>query len=403
MLEQYYAINKAIGVSINAGSDGTVAISACSVVIQNKQLSFEKKITDLLKTEDLTKHFPVNMPLALNLSGKGILHKQIEKTEEINAANFSKVLPNANPDDFYIQNFISGDQSFVSVIRKADADKWINELTQSGFVPLMLSLGPFPVQNIISQLNIYDSQVIFNGNIIQRDNQSNWISYHYDPSALSPFALKVELENIDEKLIVPYASAFQLVLASKLDVTKAHVESLEKAFIQKISGNKLKVNAFVILAVFFILLLVNFIFFSWLDSSNSQLAARVSRSAQSTTDVDSINKQIKQKEGLLHNLGWEAGINKSALIDQIAVMLPPELTWKEVAIDPIDLPSTRIQKSLVFYNRQIRVTGNSQKIIPVNEWIARIKTKAWVKNVQLENYTFNNELDNGQFTITINY
>jgi Tfp pilus assembly protein PilN len=129
----------------------------------------------------------------------------------------------------------------------------------------------------------------------------------------------------------------------------------------------------------------------------------VSRSTQSNVDIQTINDQLKQKEKLLRDLGWENGINKSALVDQLASLLPEEVTWNNISVDPIDAVSSRTQKSLIFFDRQIRVTGTSEKIIPVNEWIARVKTKPWVKNVQMDSYTFNSELNTGQFTVIINY
>jgi hypothetical protein len=403
MLEKYYRINQAAGVSIHINNDGSLAVSTCLVTVQDNQLEIGKKAPDLKAIDELKTQLPAKSYIALNLSGKGILHKKIDKIIEVNQNNFNLILPNGNPADFYIQNFISGEHSFVSIIRKADADKWISGLEAMGFIPLMLSLGPFPVQNIISQLNVYDQEITFNGNVIQRDEQSDWKSYRYEEAALSPFALKVELENIHETLVAPYAAAFQLVLASKLDAIHADVSTLEGTFNQKLADNKLKVQGFMTLAVLFVLLLINFVLFSWLGSSNTQLAAQASRTAQSTTDIQGISDTIKQKEGLLHILGWEGGINKSALIDQVAAMLPHELIWREVAVDPIDLNSSRAQKSLVFYTREIRIVGNSEKIIPVNEWIARVKTKSWVKNIQLDSYTYNGELNTGQFTITINY
>jgi len=403
MLEKYYRVKQATGVSIQISNNGSLAVSACLVTVQDNKLDIAKKIPGVSTIGELKTQLPAKTHIALNLSGKGILHKRIDKVNEVNQNNFNLILPNGNPADFYIQHFISGDHSFVSVIRRVDADKWISEIEALGFIPLMLSLGPFPVQNIISQLNVYDEEVIFNGNIIRRDEQSNWTSYRYDDGALSSFALKVELEIIAETLLVPYAAAFQLILASQLDAIHAGVPTLETVFNEKLADNKLKVQGFMVLAVLFALLLINFVLFSWLGSSNSELSAQVSRTAQSTTDIQGISDIIKQKEGLLHILGWEEGINKSALVDQVAAMLPRELSWKEVAIDPIDLNNTRAQKSLTFYNRIIRIIGNSEKIIPVNEWIARVKTKKWVKNIQLDSYAYNSELNTGQFTITINY
>jgi len=403
MLDQYFRINEATGVCISIGQDGVIAVNACSVSIHNDKLDFDKKLTDISSIEELSKDLPAKTIIALNLSGKGVLQKQLEKVQEIDQNNFSKILLNANIEDFYVQNFTSGDQSFVSVIRKTEADKWISQLTTAGFAPLMLSLGPFPVQNILQQLNIYSNEVIFYGYTIQRNDQLEWVSCQYNESVISEFALKVESESIDEKLLISYAAAFQLVLANKIELIEAGVPALKIKLKQLLDDKKLKVQTSLILCVFFVLLLANFFWFSWLNSNNAKLADQVSRSVQSTEDIQKINDDVQQKETLLKVLGWEGSINKAALIDQVASLLPREITWKEAAIDPIDIPESRTQKYVVFTNGKIRIVGNSKKIIPVNEWIARIKTKSWVKNVQLDSYTFDSELNTGQFIILIDY
>lgn len=403
MLEQYFRVNEVAGVHIGLNQDGTVMIHSCKVTANGNQLTIDKKVPGIDSLEQLKKHYDPKTPIALVLSGKGILQRQTEKTEEINPGNFTKILPNATFDDFYIQNFISGYRSFVSVIRKTEADKWIGQLTNAGFIPLSISLGPFAVQNVIPQLNLYEKDIIFSGNIIQRNEDGNWINVIYDPDSSAPFALKIDNESIPEKFLIPYAAAFQVVLASKIDPVQAEVEVLGTAFKDQLTFIKLKVTGFLILSVFFVLLLVNFLLFSWLNTSNTRLSKQVSRYAQSTTDIQQVSEQIKQNETLLKTLGWEGNINKSVLIDQLAALLPPDVAWKEAAVDPIDISASRVRKSVVFYNRRIRITGTSAKIIPVNEWIARIKTRPWIKNVQLDNYTFNTELNTGQFNIVIDY
>jgi Tfp pilus assembly protein PilN len=403
MLEPYYRINQAAGVCINLLKDGTLDIGCCSIMARGNQLDIAQKLSGIPAVEGLTKHLRAKTPIVLNLSGKGILHKQIEKTETIDQANFNKILPNANVDDFYIQHFISGDASFVSVIRKSEADRWINQFRQQGLVPLSLSLGPFPAEHIFPQLNVYGGEIRFDGHIIGRNEQAHWTSYRYDETALAPFALKAESEGIDEKLVIPYAAAFQLILAAKLDIIQADVPSLTKELSGKLSDHKLRVNGFLMLIVCFVLLLVNLVIFSWLDSSNTRLASQVSRFVQRTSNSQDIDEQVKKKEALLQSLGWDGGINKSALIDQLASLMPEEISLKEIAINPVDLNSSRAQRALVFFDRKICIAGTSGEIIPVNEWMARIKTKPWAKNVQLESYTYNNELNRGQFTLTLNY
>jgi hypothetical protein len=403
ILAKYYNIDQVAGIAIGIQKDGSVHIDACQIIVKSRELHFEKKITDIKAVDELPSHLDTKVPLGLNLSGRGILYKQIAHTAEINANNFSSILPNANIDDFYVQQFHSGDQTFVSVIRKTDADKWLDLLAQEGFKVLMLSLGPFPVQHIISQLNVYGEEVIFNGNRISRDESLAWTGYRYDPLLEAPFPLKIEVEPVDQKLIIPYAAAFQIVLSEKLDPIKGDILSLESNFQEVISEKRLKVLGGGVVAVFFMALLLNFLALSWLNTDNIRLEAQVSRSARSSTDMQSMNDQLKEKEMLLRDLGWDGGINKSRMIDQLAALLPAEITWSELTLNPLDDLGGRNQKELHFFDRRIRIIGSSAQIIPVNEWIARIKTKAWVKTVQLENYTYNGELNTGQFSVIVDY
>ena len=189
MLEKYHAINQAVGIAINIQKDGGALIDCCQVIVEGKQLSFEKKETGIA-TAEIRKIFGTGLPVAVNLRGRGVLYKKIEKVDEINQSNFSDVLPNAVMADFYVQHFVSGTFSFVAVIRKAEADKWIGVIREAGLVPLMLSLGPFPVEYILPQLNVYDDDIRFDGHSISRDAKKNWINYRVDEVVSEPFVFK---------------------------------------------------------------------------------------------------------------------------------------------------------------------------------------------------------------------
>jgi Tfp pilus assembly protein PilN len=267
----------------------------------------------------------------------------------------------------------------------------------------MLSLGPFPVQHILSQLNIYGEEVIFNGNRIERDEELHWKTFRQEEFAKAPFPLKIDNEAIEQELVMPYAAAFQLVLSARLDIIQARVPGVQVRLEKFLSDKKFKAHGFLILLACFLLLLINIIIFSSMNSDNHRLSVQVSSSAQNTSDVQGVKDDIGQKEALLRNLGWEGGVRKSILIDQIASLLPPGISWKEIAVDQIDRLESRAQRSLQFSRQKIEVKGISPQIIPVNEWIARIKTLHWVKGIQLESYTYNNELNTGQFILTVIY
>ena len=403
MFEKYYRINQAVGLNIIIGAGDSCVLDACMLKLEGRLLAIESKVTDMSGLDAIQTHFPAKSALALSFHGKGILHKKVEKMENIDRNNFSKVLPNGNINDFYIQNFVSNDYSFVSLIRKSEADKWIAEISKLGFDVMMASLGPFSVQNIMPQVNIYGDEIIFNGHIIHRDENNAWINYNFDNMALAGYPLKIESEPINEKLLIPYAAAFQLILSSKIDATIADVELLANNLRSKLERKRIKVRSFAILCCFLLLLLVNFGVLTQLNSLNTRLANQLTSSSQNEDEINQLGNKVKSGQKLLDDLGWDGGINKTALIDQAAALLPQQITLHEISINPVDQAANRVRKTITFSKRIMRITGESQNILPVNEWIARLKTKKWLRNIQLESYKYQQEKNTGEFVILINY
>lgn len=400
-LDPYYRISKVTGLNVQLGGDGQL-ISLCSVEASGNQLDIIKKKTDITALTQLREVLPAKTVIALNLSGKGILQRRIDRAEAIDAGIFSAILPNAKLEEFYVQNFISGEYSFVSVVRKSEADRWISGLGELGFEPLLLSLGVFPVEQILPQLNIYESETVIAGFLVERNGKGEWVDVR--PTDTEPqFAFKLGSEKIDPRFLLPYAAAFQLVMVNQLDAIAAEAEGLDQNLESRLAEQKLKVQGALVLAAIFILLLANFILLSWLNSANAALSEQVGKFAQTSNNEQEIAGRIKEKEALLHTLGWDGGVNKSVLIDQVASLLPPEVKLREIAVNPVDIAGSRLQKSAVFYDRKLVISGNSEKIIPVNEWIARIESRAWVKHIRLENFSYDNELNAGRFTVSIDY
>jgi Tfp pilus assembly protein PilN len=403
MLKPYFRINEVCGVNMIIALDGSLLINACIIKTSGNQLEIEKKIIGLTSLKQLKTALPSKVIISLNMVGKGILIKQIDDSVRIDADNFSKILPNANSDEFYVQQFISGGKSFVSLIRRTEAEKWLQEFINLDLEVLSLSLGPFTVQHVLPQLNFYAERIIFDGHEIHRNEQADWVSYRYAVENRSTFPIKLETEKIDEKLLLPYATAFQLILIDDLPGTNANVPQLQTKLKAALSEKKITVITLLVLGALFALLLGNFVLFTHYNSINEQLALRAGETARNVTDVNKLNTDIKHSEDLLDSLGWDGGINKAIYIDRIAQLLPPEVTWKDVVVNPVDGSMQKGSKSPHFLNRKIKVTGYSQKIMLVNEWMGRLKSLSWVKNVELQNYTFSNEENTGQFTAIINY
>ncbi|MGV8879638.1 MAG: hypothetical protein ACOH2A_11470 [Sphingobacteriaceae bacterium] len=403
MIKTFFQVDTAIGVSVHLNADGTLEIQACKVALINKLLNFEQKLTGLKSLQELAYHFPENAAVSINLNGKGILHKQVAHTGEINATSFSKILPNASISDFYVQHFLSGTTSFVSVVRIAEANQLLKQFRDHGFEPLQLSLGAFPIETILPQLNVYNGSLVFAGYHAERNEAGEWLSCRYQPGIVAAFPFKIEQELIEEKLLTAYAGAFQFLFGDRLEIIQAVVPELDASYKKLRAVKKVKAAGMMVLGILFSMLLINFLAFFYLDSANSKLAAQVTRSAQSRLDFGQTESQIKTKEDILTGLGWDGGVDKAFILDQLAASLPPEITWEVVSLNPVDLTAGRNLRTLIFADRQIHITGFAGGMLPVNEWMAGLKGKSWLKSVQLESYILRQEDQRGQFLITIKY
>ncbi|AMR33707.1 hypothetical protein A0256_20860 [Mucilaginibacter sp. PAMC 26640] len=403
MLAQYWRINKATGIHLHLASDGKPVVALCSLALDKDKLDFMQKIPLLDDPENFSRSNISPKAAALLITGKGVLIRQVEKLGVIDQSNFSGILTNADINDFYVQNFVSGERSYLAMIRKSEADKWIALFAGKGYDLLQLSLGPFAAEHILSQLNIYDGSYTFSGHMIQRGEDNVWLSYNYAAGTPSPFFIKAEDEPLEETLILAYAAAFQLVLSEQLYSISANSAELESRLRGKLLENKFRVKFALMLGVAFLVLFINFFVFFSLNEANEQLAVQVGRTTQNSTDAENINDAISQKEMLLKELGWGQLTNKTILIDQLAQLLPPEVSWESASIDPPDALALKTQRTVRFTSMRMVVTGKSASIIPVNEWVARAKSRHWVKNIQLDAYLFDNDAQTGKFTVTIDY
>ncbi|PTQ92459.1 hypothetical protein C8P68_11259 [Mucilaginibacter yixingensis] len=404
MLEQYYRLNEVVGVSILLKPDGSLVIDACQIVIKKNELSFEQKLTNVASLAALAKKLPAKIPVSLNLTGAGIITKQLEQAEEITESNFSLVLPNARWEDYYIQQIHSGTQLFVSLIRKEKADQWLEQFKANELNLLMLSLDGLPILHIAAQLNLYDHDFEINGHHIKRNEKQEWIAYKKQPITPLTFALKVGNEPLPQELVLPYAAAFQLAMNDRLQAAAVQSSPLDQPLAVTIENRKVKAQGTVVLLCFFVLLLVNFFVFNAKNSANIQLSGKIGALAQATTGRDTLEKRIAEMEAEIRGLGIEQPlVRKSVLIDQLASLLPESIKLTDMAVNPTDDAAGRINKTIVFSNHLIKISGTSAQIIPVNEWMARIKTHAWVKEVQMLNYSYNHEKNTGVFTIAISF
>ncbi|MBE9585993.1 hypothetical protein IM792_16180 [Mucilaginibacter sp. JRF] len=403
MLDRLYRLDSVVGLQMHIQPDGSLKLSACRIRIKGSALEIEKKWPSLTSVKSLQDELPKGTVLALNISGKGILTKVVEQVSEDTAPDLSAILPGAAAADYYRQDFRSGSRVFVSLSRKKDIEQVIGQLRLGGLKLLSVSLGAFVMDQVLPQLNHYGGPLIFDGHQVMLEGKELWTAYRYEEDQQAATPLKIETEKLDERLLLPYAAAFQLALHDRLSLIGVDIDSIADTRERYLQTKKVKAQGMIILSIFFVLLLANFMIFSQLNSENQQLEEQVRLLQQNSGDVKLQQNKIREQENLLREVGWNGPRLKSGMIDQLCALLPSGVVLNAIEINPVDQKKTRELKSTFFADHQIVVRGNADRVINVNEWLALITTLKWVKKAELETYKVDPENGQGQFQIIINY
>ncbi len=396
-------ISNCLGLELVIDPDGEATFNALSIKVEGKSLTFEKKAAGLTSLESVRTAFPDEPFSALIINGKGVLHKKIAKVSVLDEKIMGQILPNANLSDFYIQNFESGESSFVSLMRKSDADTWIARLRASGFKLLSLSFGPFSVQQVYMQLNLDQRETIFGGYRIQRDDDGCWLDWTVSSTGPATFPIKVEDELLDENILIAYGAAFQLLYFTKLNPVIAATGALEEARVTLSGNKKLQAAGLALLSIFFSLLLINFIVFSYYASQVDKISLISRNTIQERGQAQAKLNELSLDIALLDSIGYNGGLSEAQMTDQLAGNLPAGVSWRTFAISPPDEIRARNEKKLVFSDRHIHIQGECKEVGQVNTWIENARKIPWVRSIVMENYTINQESGKGEFIMLVRY
>jgi Tfp pilus assembly protein PilN len=402
MLSSLTQINACTGVSILLSGKG-IRVSALGVLRNGKQLDLTKKIKNKPDLASVMAELPARSVVSLNITGKGVLHKEVEGSPDGGTELFARLMPGADPEAFYFQRFTSGDHTFISIIRKADTDPYIQQLTEKGFQVIMLSIGAFSINPVLEQLNQYGEEFIFDGHEVTFNEQKQWKSYRFKEESRNKFPVKLGIDEIDEQLLLPYAAAFQAILYDQVDVVEANADAVHAQMEDLRQIGLLKRKSVVVMVLAFILLFANTLFLMQLNTDNGRLQDELSLHSTQASDVSALAGKTAKTEELVKAIGYSKAPSKAVILDEVTALMPPEIRLSLIELNPAAGRRSSNTSAQVFSDRRLVISGTCTSILPVNEWLARIRSLKWASQAGLRDYGLSNEEENGAFTIIINF
>lgn len=359
----------------------------------NKQINVIDEKTSIESIENLKEVVSVKNPVCIVVNGKGIISKKIlSSQDESDETIIQKVLPNAIPADFYMRIYhTEKNYIFVSLIRRAILENIIRTFTEHKIFVVEAFWGPFVVNAIIPLLgNQEDDLVSGNYKFTTKDNTLTEFSPNDNLQSKNEY-FSIGTEKIKASSLISLSGLIYHFFDNDgvntsgvpiiIDTKKEYIYS--RLFIKTLWTS---------LIIIFVSLLINFFLFDYYNKERQNLSAKTALFSDLIINQDTLNKELLEKQSLLEKSGFLSSSKISFYADRIAATMTEGLALTKLSIFPAEKikDENNEEDSFEFKSDNISITGTSTGSIYLNEWMKKIKTFEWIKDVTIKSYNQDN-------------
>lgn len=399
-IKEKYRLNTCIGISLRQEFDG-LSFRCCKVSLEKESLDIEDTWS-LSDWEQLTNTKYQDIPVVLHLDAKQILIKETA-VSNLDEDGLKSIFPSYDTARFYHAGLQGESKQWIAFVRKDYIMELVGQFQSLGYPIIKVFIGPFVLDTVLGQINSYTDEYSFDGHLIAVGENKKWLRYQSGKEYENRFALKIGNHPIKPQYLTAYAIAFSTLMADYVPEYGLLIPEIEEQRQNWLQKQKFKVNLVVLVAVFFLLLLINTFLFSHYYQENMSLEGRVSNQQSTVKDLGKLEGGIKDDEQLLAELGWNGGVSKAWLLDQIGYSIRQftQISLSQVQVNP---QSKGLGNSVIQQADQIVIKGNSPTLEILNLWLRELKNNPWILKVSIEEYG-NKQQDEtlDAFTIKINY
>jgi hypothetical protein len=397
-------IHQATGIEICYLPEGEITINITTVKLVKNNVVKVNDHNFLSNLNELRKKISIEIPIALVISGKGVLFKQIAVTE-IPPNPIEAVLPTANPAEFYVEITRANNNAFVSVIRKEPLDRLLLELKDAGFKLLSVSLCGFKVlSSILPLLEPENNWILTTYFKISKDKDNYLAGVTTAPFNKNTYE-KIEYNIGDQYIysssLLSFSAAASLV-AEPLDISPSFkVQTIQKERESFIYFKWYKAAVWGTLTSSFLLLFANFLIYNYYFTNNKEFELSHSLSNTEEEKKANLTKIINQKEAFMVRGGLTNHSRLSLLADRVASMVTESMILTSMKLNPVYSNDFTNDEITTFKKDTIEVTGICDDPTELSVFTENLKTGTIFKNVSINNYIYKKETGKGYFSIEI--
>jgi Tfp pilus assembly protein PilN len=343
---------------------------------------------------------PGQSPVCLLLNGKGIIYRKLAVSETVSEPDLIKtIIPNAKPEEFYLQQYTVAVQNdkrtkLLALARKSPVDKILAEFTAKFDFVVDVSISPFEMDNL---LPVLAENEIFYKNFLLEIKQQKIVDF----SAVTPETQTIHIggNTIDADLLPALALGFTFLLDyKKMNTPISDINERRKEYIYK---QKIKLTGKLSLIALFVLLLVNFLVFDHFYKQVQAEQQSVANREETIDKLKTLKEEFASKNRFLQQSGLLEQNRVAFYLDKLAATIPRDIALTDLQINPLANPNKKENVELI--NNLIRISGTSNKTSSFNDWIKILKTDTAFTNVAIIAYEYDLKTNIAVFTVELGY
>lgn len=314
-----------------------------------------------------------NFPCAVSITGEGLLHQTLDQSHLNFEEALNQVLPSASTNDFYIQLIKNEHDQIISLARRDQIDRHLQQLQGVGLSITQLALGSFDIKLLAPYLV---------GQEIQSNHQklyfasTNELTFK-DQLTTDVVDYSLEGESISSDYISAFAAAFKSLMHSEQN--PIHPDPTTHARHLFFEVNKIKKTGILALGLIFGLLLFSSMMYLHYFQKNQDLGSQLGLHQNTIKKSEYLQTELQQYRQLNQNGNSHAAF----YADRIAASIPPKIKLGTLDIFPlIKSKSNQPEKVKQYDNKKIILSGFCSDCLVVNNWNKSMQTTyPWIQKI----------------------
>ncbi len=327
--------------------------------------------------EELTDSVPKQIPIVLNVDGRGLIHKLIRPNSTETNFLIKQVMPNAQAKDFALQYIpLTQNRAAISLVRHSSLDEILKQFEKLSLQVIALYLGPALLHQYHNLLRLPDTFCVSQK---QLQFSSDGLTELKPMPSAEQHDFVFGKQRYPATVSVPLASAIQYFAGLPFAVETPRISNAHESFIYK---NLIKNVGIGILVLFFVLLLGNYMAYMHFSQKNNELGFQLNTKSQLVDELNTKEKDLKSKQAFVRSLGLGSWKMQSFYIDRIASSLPKGMKLEVLKSNPL-VGKLKENEEPIFGNQKLRFYGYAEKADKISRWIDELEHKGWIKDVDI--------------------